>query len=137
MLFEYTVPPDLPAFTMGFPLIDINLYYAGREILVSALVDSGSDVSILSYEVGLELGFVWEQQTAPVFLGGIFANVPAYAVLVRGEIAGLSDRALVCAWARIASSKSRVILGQMNFFQQYKVTFEGYNKTFDISDKPL
>ena len=93
-------------------------------------------MSILSYEVGLELGFVWEEQTVPVFLGGIFANVPAYAVLVRGEIPGLSEKALVCAWAQIASSKSRVILGQMNFFRQYKVTFEGYNKTFDISDKP-
>jgi hypothetical protein len=137
MLFEYTVPPNLPAFNMGFPLVEITLYYAGHEIIVPALVDSGSDVSILSYEVGVALGLVWEEQTVPVSLGGILANVPAYAVLVRGEIAGLPEKALVCAWAQITSSKSRVILGQMNFFQHYKVTFEGYNNTFDISAKPL
>ncbi len=136
MLFEYTVPPTLPAFKLGYPLVDMNLYCAGCEIMVPALVDSGSDVSILSYDVGLELGFMWEEQTAPVSLGGILANVPAYAVLVRGEISGLPEKALVCAWVKMASRKSRVILGQMNFFQQFKVTFEGYNNTFDISAKP-
>lgn len=61
MLFEYTVPPHFPAFKPGFPLVDINLYYAGREIMVPALADSGSDVSILSYEVGLELGLYWDK----------------------------------------------------------------------------
>jgi hypothetical protein len=59
-------------------------------------------------------------------------GVPAYGVLVRGEIPGLSAKALVFAWAK---TSCRVILGQMNFFQQYRVMFEGYENAFDISHK--
>ena len=136
MLFEYTTSPAIPSLKIGSPLVDITLYYAGREITVPALVDSGSDISIFPYEVGLQLGFVWEEQITPVPLGGVFENVPACAVLVRGEIPGLPASALVCAWAKMPGRKSRVILGQMNFFRQYKITFEGYKNAFDISPRP-
>lgn len=129
MLFEYTPFPGLPC---GRPLVDMNLCYAGTDITVPALVDSGADFSVFPYDVGLGLGLVWEEQTLPVSLGGMLKGVPAVGVLVRGEIPGLPDKALVFAWAQ---TSCRVILGQMNFFQQYKVTFEGYDNAFDISPR--
>jgi hypothetical protein len=110
----------------------MNLCYAGADITVPALVDSGADFSVFPYDVGLELGLVWEEQTLPVPLGGMLKGVPAVGVLVRGEIPGLPEKALVFAWAQ---TSCRVILGQMNFFQQYRVTFEGYDHTFDISPR--
>lgn len=129
MLFEYTPFPGLPC---GRPLLTLNLLYAGMEMTVPALVDSGADFSVFPYDVGLKLGLVWEEQTLPVPLGGMLKGVPACGVLVRGEIPGLSAKALVFAWAK---TSCRVILGQMNFFQQYRVTFEGYENAFDISHK--
>jgi hypothetical protein len=113
-------------------MVNINLFYAGADITVPALVDSGADFSVFPYEVGLELGFVWEEQTLSVPLGGMLKGVPAVGVLVRGEIPGLPEKALVFAWAK---TSCRVILGQLNFFQQYRVTFEGYENAFDISAK--
>ncbi len=97
MLFEYTLFPGLPC---GRPMVDIHLFYAGTDITVSALVDSGADFSVLPYEVGLRLGFVWEEQRLPVPLGGMLKGVPAAGVLVRGEIPGLPEKALVFAWLR-------------------------------------
>ncbi len=129
MLFDYTPFSGLPC---GRPMVNINLFYAGNDMTAPALVDSGADFSVFPYDVGLQLGLVWEEQTLPVPLGGMLRGVPAFGVLVRGEIPGLPEKALVFAWAK---TSCRVILGQLNFFQQYRVTFEGYDNAFDISQK--
>ncbi len=136
MKFDYTHVPALPDWASGRPLVDIQLYHAEHEIIVPVLVDSGADISIMPYEIGLELGFIWNEQTYPIDLGGIMRGVPAFAVLVRGEIAGLPEKALVFAWAQKHRSECRFVVGQMNFFQQYEVTFRGYENTFEISAKP-
>ena len=86
--------------------------------------------------LGRQLGLVWEEQTMPLHLGGMLAEVPAVAVLVRGEVSGLPPAALVMAWVKETRYKIRPVLGQLNFFRQYKITFEGYHETFDISVKP-
>ncbi len=134
MKFEYTAPA--PGALSGKPLVQIALYSAGHEICVSALVDSGAAITILPYDMGLQLGFVWEEQTMPVRLGGMLAGVPAVAVLVRGEVSALFPTALAMAWVKETRHTIRPVLGQLNFFRQYKVTFEGYDETFGISSKP-
>lgn len=135
MKFSYTRPPGLPDNIAGMPFVRINLYYAGREITWPALVDSGSTTSILPYDVGLQLGLVWGEYTQPVILGGIYKNVQACSVLLRGEIPGLPETGLGFAWIEKPSSEARLLLGQTNFFQRFKVTFEAYKDTFDISPK--
>ena len=63
-------------------------------------------------------------------------DIPAFAVLTRGKITGLPEKALVFAWVQKPSAQCRFVVGQMNFFQQYKVAFGGYNNTFDIAARP-
>ncbi len=134
MLFDYTAPP--PGALFGKPLVPIALCHDGHEITVSALVDSGATISILPYETGLQLGFAWEERTIPLCLGGVLKSIPAVAVLVNGCIAGLPETPLVMAWVAETQHPVRPILGQLNFFQQYKITFEGYKNTFDICTRP-
>ncbi len=71
-------------YTGDLPIIRIALYHAGHEITIPAVVDSGAMVSVLPYDTGIELGFVWEEQTVPVKLGGTCQGVPAFGVLVQG-----------------------------------------------------
>jgi hypothetical protein len=52
------------------PLIDIQLSSGSNGLVVSSLVDSGASLNILPFDVGIELGLVWEQQTFPIDLGG-------------------------------------------------------------------
>lgn len=134
MLFDYTAPP--PGALCGKPLVTIVLCHDGHEITVSALVDSGATISILPDEVGRQLGFVWEEQTIPIHLGGPLKGIPAVAVLVNGHLSGLPETPLVMAWVAETQHPIRPILGQLNFFQQYKITFEGYTNTFDICPRP-
>jgi hypothetical protein len=63
-------------------------------------------------------------------------GIPAVAVLVDGHISGLPETPLVMAWVAKTEHLIRTILGQVNFFQQFKITFEGYTNTFDICPKP-
>ncbi|MDM8524313.1 hypothetical protein QUF80_13165 [Desulfococcaceae bacterium HSG8] len=81
-------------YTGDLPIIRIALYHAGHEITIPAVVDSGAMVSVLPYDMGIELGFIWEEQTIPVKLGGTCQGIAAFGVLVRGELAGLSPVAL-------------------------------------------
>ncbi|MBD3306305.1 hypothetical protein GF348_07995 [candidate division KSB3 bacterium] len=82
-------------------------------------------VPIMLYHGGYEI------EWAAVVDSG--ATTKAFSVLVRGEIAGFSAVALGFSWIDKTSDEARLLLGQMNFFQRFKVTFEAYKRTFDIS----
>jgi hypothetical protein len=115
------------------PLLPIELYYAGQEITVNALVDSGSMGCVFPYDVGLALGLNWEEQTFYVQLGGAYHNIPARAVLVRGEVEGLPAMGLVFAWAK--SNAVRTVLGHKNFFHFCEVRFRTFEQTFELLPK--
>ncbi|MCZ7670958.1 MAG: hypothetical protein M5U34_29335 [Chloroflexi bacterium] len=51
--FSYTLNPQIP---VGMPLVDIQLSYASKSLMVSALVDSGAALNILPFDVGIALG---------------------------------------------------------------------------------
>ncbi len=134
MLFDYTAPP--PGALCGKPLVTMTLHHDEQRITVSALVDSGATISILPYEAGHQLGFVWEERTIPIHLGGPLKGLPAMAVLVDGQLPGLPETSLVMAWVARTPHPIRPILGQLNFFQHYTITFEGYASRFDICPRP-
>ena len=71
------------------PYIPITLQLQGRSLAVSALLDTGSTVNVLPYEVGLELGAVWDRQTTTVRLTGNLANEPARVLMVMGAVGTL------------------------------------------------
>lgn len=52
------------------PFMPITLESGGRRLQVNALVDSGSAVNVLPYDIGLALGAVWDQQSIAVRLTG-------------------------------------------------------------------
>jgi hypothetical protein len=133
MQFNYIRPASAPENFPGVPFVPIMLYHGGYEIEWAAVVDSGATTSVLPYDLGVQLGLVWEEQTLPVDLGGVYRDTKAFSVLVRGEIAGFSAVALGFSWIDKTSDEARLLLGQMNFFQRFKVTFEAYKRTFDIS----
>ncbi len=68
MKYQYTPSPAFPHLRGGMPLTEIALCHGGHEITVTALIDSGA-MSVLPYDIGLELGLVWEDQNVPVDVG--------------------------------------------------------------------
>ena len=103
------------------PYIPLLLAANQRALQAQGLLDTGATISVLPYDVGLQLGFDWGQQRVPVQLGGNLGQAPAYAVLVDGTIAPFPSVRLAFAWTR--NNAVPVILGQTNFFLAFDVTF--------------
>ena len=116
----------------GLPFIEIVLSSDTRTITRSALVDSGSTINVLPYEDGCDLGLSWETQRVPLKDEGFLAGAPVYGVLLTVSLASFSPVQLAFAWTRKRREDVRLILGQVNFFEHFDVTFRGREKTVEI-----
>lgn len=128
--FQYT---PIPPFSGGMPLIDMMLSHGDQDLQVSALVDSGAALNLLPYDIGLQLGFRWEDQRLPIPIGGLLRGSEAYAVLVHCHIDPFPPLDLAFAWTQKSSNEVRVLLGQVNFFQHFDVHFYGSQHLFEIA----
>ncbi len=131
--FPYTVIKGFSGLKSGLPIIPITLSYEDNGVKVPGLVDSGSTVSVLPYDVGLQLGLDWDTQDLPAPLGGILRDIPSYGVLVTGTLDPFPSVHLVFAWTQ--SNDTPVILGQQNFFKEFDVHFYGFQNIFEIAPK--
>ena len=79
------------------PFVPITLQHRSSAIQTVALVDSGASVNVLPYEVGWQLGAVWEDQTQVVPLAGNLAQEQAKAIVVRAQVGALEPVRLAFA----------------------------------------
>lgn len=114
----------------ALPYVPLRLQYQQNAVSVSALVDSGAALNVLPYNVGLQLGMVWEQQTIPVQLTGNLAESDARAIIVTGTVGQFAPVRLAFAWTR--NIRVPVIVGQVNFFMEFDVCFFRSRSVFEI-----
>jgi len=117
----------------ALPYAPITLELDGNVANVPALVDSGAALSVLPFDVGVQLGAVWECQTIPVQLAGNLAESDARAILVMATIGQFAPVRLAFAWTR--NNQVPVILGQVNFFMEFDVCFFRSRSAFEIKPK--
>lgn len=113
------------------PYIPLLLAANQRTLQVQGLLDTGATISVLPYDVGLQLGFNWNQQRVPVQLGGNLGQAPAYAVLVDGTVGSFPSVRLAFAWTR--NNAVPVLLGQTNFFLAFDVTFRRKRSEIELA----
>jgi hypothetical protein len=99
---------------VALPIIPVTLSLAGVSTSANALLDTGATVNVLPYDIGLQLGAIWEEQTLRLPLAGNLAKVEARALFINVQIGNLEPARLAFAWAQ--SSQVPLILGQTNFF---------------------
>ena len=131
--FAFTeVDPDLGTLST-LPYLPLVLTYRNQFINVSGLLDTGSSVNVLPYEMGLRLGAVWERQRLSVPLGGNLARFEARALVLTANVERFSPIELAFAWTQ--DKNAPLILGQMNFFLAFDVCFYRAKSVFEISLK--
>ena len=116
-----------------FPCVPISLRYGDCALEAFGLLDTGSSQNVLPYQLGLELGAVWEEQKLSIPLSGNLAPVEAKGLAVMGQIDDFSPVLLAFAWAK--SNDPPLILGQLNFFIEFDVCFYRSQLAFDIFPK--
>ncbi len=112
------------------PYLPLTLTYKNRSVEIMALLDTGASVNVLPYEVGLQLGAVWEEQTVPVQLSGNLARLEARGLVLSATVAEFSPVLLAFAWTE--SREAPLILGQMNFFSEFDVCFYRADLAFEV-----
>lgn len=95
-----------------------------------ALLDTGASVNVLPYEIGVQLGAIWEEQTVPIQLSGNLAKMEARGLILSGTIESFSPVLLAFAWTQ--SRETPLILGQMNFFVEFDVCFYRSDLAFEL-----
>jgi hypothetical protein len=131
--YPYTVV-QRTGFVAVRPLLTMTLLYGDQRLSATGLLDSGADVNVLPYELGLRLGAAWEAQTTVVTgLSGNLANHEARGIIVRAVVGNFPPVRLAFAWTRAESIP--LILGQTNFFAEYSVCFFHAQNVFEIGPK--
>jgi xanthosine utilization system XapX-like protein len=115
----------------ALPTIPITLSYSNFSVSANAWLDSGSTVNLLPYDIGLQLGAIWEKQTIRLPLAGNLAMVEARGLFVHVQIGNLEPVRLAFAWAQAAQVP--LILGQTNFFREFDVCFQRSRSTIEIT----
>lgn len=102
----------------------------GPLVRAQGLLDSGSTVNVVPFSLGQRLGAVWENQKTAVTLTGNLAAQEARALLLSARVADFAPVRLVFAWAR--TDDVPLLLGQVNFFQEFDVSFHGARRQFEL-----
>lgn len=114
MRFKYsTTSPTQNEFD-SLPRIPLVLRRGDRSVETNGLVDSGATVNALPYELGFQLGAVWDNRKAIIQLAGNLGNRSAMPFSATVEIGDFAPTELVFAW--VSSANAPLILGQTNFF---------------------
>jgi hypothetical protein len=112
------------------PYLPLVLTLGNRSLEVMALLDTGASVNVLPYDIGLQLGAVWENQTLSIPLSGNLAQSDSRGLIVSGTAAQFSPVLLAFAWTELRDAP--VILGHMNFFAEFNVCFYRHELAFEI-----
>lgn len=115
------------------PYLPLTLSYQGTSLSASGLLDTGATVNVLPYEIGRQLGAVWEQQITPVYLTGNLARFEARVLIASATVGGFAPVRLAFAWTR--ANNVPLILGQVNFFLEFDVCFFRSQKIFEVKPK--
>ena len=123
------------------PHLPLTLGYHSHSLKVEGLLDTGASVNVLPYEIGKQLGFIWENETLSVILAGNLAQFEALlretlrerAVVVDAQVGSFPTINLAFAWTQ--ATNVPLILGQANFFFEFDVCFFRARSEFEIRPK--
>jgi len=115
------------------PYLPLKLHHSGRAADTSGLLDTGSAINVLPFEVGLCLGFEWDLQTSSLQLTGNLAGSEARVIILEGVVGQFPSVHLVFAWTRAEGVPT--ILGQINFFLEFDVCLFRSRSYFEVKPK--
>ncbi|MGB7711688.1 MAG: aspartyl protease family protein [Microcoleus sp.] len=133
--FSYKIIDNSLGMVDRMPYLPLTLSLNGQSLNAEGLLDTGASVNVLPYELGLQLGLIWDNETLSVVLAGNLARFEARAVIVDAQVSSFPKVNLAFAWTQAADVP--LILGQANFFFEFDVCFFRARSEFEICRKKL
>ena len=124
--FPYKIIDSSLGMVDRMPYLPLTLSLDGQSLNTEGLLDTGASVNVLPYELGLQLGLIWENETLSVVLAGNLARFEA-------QVSSFPTIDLAFAWTQAPNVP--LILGQANFFFEFEVCFFRACSEFEICPK--
>lgn len=128
--FPYRSLGSAPGEVILRPRLPVILSFHGVSQQAEGLLDTGADVNVLPYPLGLALGADWNAARTGIRLSGNLANFDTRGLLVSASIADFPPVTLAFAWTR--SERVPLIFGQTNFFAEFDVSFFQSRNLFEV-----
>jgi hypothetical protein len=128
--YSFTERTDSLGRSVIMPYLPLTLAVGARSLEVTALLDTGASVNVLPYEIGIQLGAVWDNQTVSIPLSGNLARSESRGLVVSAAISHFPPILLGFAWTKLKDTP--VILGHMNFFAEFNACFYRHELAFEI-----
>lgn len=131
--FNFQPKTDLLGMIDYVPYLPLRLTYQNEDLDVMGLLDTGASVNVLPYQIGLQLGAIWEKQTISIPLAGNLSQQEAKGLLVSAKVGHFPAVNLVFAWAKVDNIP--LLLGRTNFFKEFDVCFYNSQLAFEVCPK--
>ncbi len=132
MRFRYSITSSAQNEFDSLPRLPLLLHREEQRIDAVGLVDSGATVNVLPYELGLQLGGIWDDRRAIIQLAGNLSNQLAMPFSAIAQVGEFPPSELLFAW--VNRPNTPLILGQTNFFLEFDVCF--YRSKMKLEVKP-
>jgi len=104
------------------PVARVKIKGEFDEITLEMYVDSGADITLLPYSVGIALGFKIQNEEEIKTLGGVGGSrIP---VVIRKVKMKIGDKEFEARVAWCLSENVPLILGRLDVFDKFKITFD-------------
>jgi hypothetical protein len=133
--FPYKIIDSSLGMVDRMPYLPLTLSLNGQSLNAEGLLDTGASVNVLPYELGLQLGLIWEDETLSVLLAGNLARFEARAVVFEAQVSSFRIINLAFAWTQAPNVP--LILGQANFFFEFDVCFFRARSEFEVRPKQV
>lgn len=138
MRFAYTKVksknPHYPFFL--HPLLQINLCNGTKRFLTVGHLDTGADQTLINAGIAKYLGIDWRggKESAVVGIDGVLKKIYLHDIGL--EVPLVTSTPIKIQIGFIASPAVGILLGQLGFFEHFRVTFERYYNAFEVELKP-
>ena len=133
MRFRYTTSDPAQDTIDSLPRVPLVLQSGGTQAVeAGGLVDSGATVNVLPFDLGMKLGWNWDERKTIIRLAGSLGalrGTPGFALATIGDLPPVR---LAFAWVK--SNDVPVVLGQTNFFMEFDICF--FRSRFEFEVKP-
>jgi len=100
LTYPYVVRTEYISDFIARPFLPVTIRYGQAEIQTMALLDSGADINVLPYQLGLELGADWDTPSVIEDLQGLGGGVEAKRIVADLHVESWPSTRQILAWAR-------------------------------------
>jgi len=131
--FHYRKEPSVISGAVLRPIADVTLEANNRRVEVVMYIDSGADITMIPLEVGKVLGFKQNPKDEILEIRGVSGSGVPYILKTAEIILNGEKFKIRLAWA--LTEEVPLLLGRMDIFSKFKITFEEEKETISFDKK--